>query len=218
MTVPEPAVKEGEMARRVGAVRQRRVGAGGTDVRIVAAAKGAPSSSIDAAVQAGVVDIGASYAQELLAVAPVVTESPRWHFIGRLQTNKVRQVAALVVLWQSVDRARLVDEVARQAPGAPVLIQVDVTGDPAKGGCPPESVPELVARAVQAGLAVRGLMAGPPDAGSGPGPFRLVSRLADELGLVERCMGMTDDLELAVAEGSTMVRVGRGLFGPRAAG
>jgi hypothetical protein len=215
MTAPEPAVTEEDVPGRIAAVRQRLAAAGGPDVRIVAAAKGAAPSLIDAAVRAGVVDIGASYAQELLAAAGSVQEAPRWHFIGRLQANKVRQVARLVELWQSIDRPRLVDEVARHAPGAAVLIQVDVTGDPAKGGCPPASVAELVGRAHGAGLDVQGLMAGPPTPGSGPAPFRLVTRLADDLGLTERCMGMTDDLELAVGEGSTMVRVGRGLFGPR---
>jgi uncharacterized pyridoxal phosphate-containing UPF0001 family protein len=200
------------IAGRVDALRVRLLAAGALDVRILAAAKGAAPALIDAAVEAGVVDIGASYAQELLTTSAAVRIRPRWHFIGRLQTNKVRHVAAIVDLWQSVDRPRLVDEIARRAPGAHVLIQVDVTGDPARGGCAPGAVPDLVVRATTAGLVVDGLMAGPTIVGSGRAPFRLVSRLADDLGLRERSMGMTDDLEDAVAEGATMVRVGRALF------
>jgi uncharacterized pyridoxal phosphate-containing UPF0001 family protein len=203
------------VAGRVEAVRARLAAAGRPGVRIVAAAKGASPALVDAVVEAGVVDVGASYAQELVVTAAALRRQPRWHFIGRLQTNKVRLVADLVGLWQSVDRSRLADEVARRAPGAHVLVQVDVTGDPARGGCPPESVPGLVARARRAGLVVEGLMAGPPLVGSGRAPFRLVRELADRLDLRERCMGMSGDLEDALAEGSTMVRVGTALFGPR---
>ncbi len=215
---PPPA---SAIAARVEAVR-RRIAAASPDAaarpaRIVAAAKGASPALVDAAVAAGVVDIGESYGQELLAKAAAVRSHPRWHFIGRLQTNKVRQIASLVDLWQSVDRARLVDEIAARAPGARVLVQVDVTGDPDRGGCPPAQVAELVRHARAAGLVVDGLMAGPTVVGSGREPFRAVCRLADDLGLLERCMGMSDDLEDAVAEGSTMVRVGRALFGPRPA-
>jgi uncharacterized pyridoxal phosphate-containing UPF0001 family protein len=205
-------VKAAEVAGRVAAVRARLHAAGGDRVRLVAAAKGASPALLDAAVAAGVADVGMSTAQWLLAAAAGMRTTPRWHFIGRLQTNKVKVIAHLVDLWQSVDRPRLVDEIARRAPGAHVLVQVDVTGDPAKGGCRPADVPALVARAVGAGLVVEGLMAGPTIVGAGRTPFRLVARLADELGLPERCMGMTDDLEDAVAEGATMVRVGRALF------
>lgn len=199
------------------AVRARIAGAGGEGrVRLVAVTKGFGPEVVAAAVAAGVEDVGESYAQELVAKAAEV-DAPRWHFVGRLQANKVRALAGTVDLWQSVDRPRLVDEVARRAPGARVLVQVDVTGEPSKGGCPPAEVPALVERAASAGLAPRGLMAvgplGPPEAAR-PG-FRVLVRLADELGLEERSIGMSGDLEVAVEEGATMVRVGTALFGPR---
>jgi len=205
------------VAERVAAVRARIADAGGEGrVTLVAVTKGFGPEVVAAAIAAGVDDVGESYAQELVAKAAVV-DVPRWHFVGRLQANKVRALAGTVALWQSVDRARLVDEVARRAPGAQVLVQVDVSGEPSKGGCPPEQVPALVERAAAAGLEPAGLMAVGPQGGpeaARPG-FRALVRLADRLGLAERSMGMSGDLEVAVQEGATMVRVGTALFGPR---
>ena len=140
------------------------------------------------------------------------------HFIGQLQTNKVRQLAGLVDVWESVDRPRLVAELARRAPGARVLVQVDTTGEEGKGGCPIADVPALVRTATDAGLAVAGLMTvGPTEGGpeaARPG-FRAVRALVDELGLTTCSMGMTADLDVALEEGSTEIRVGTALFGPR---
>jgi PLP dependent protein len=204
------------VAERVAAVRARIAGAGGEGVTLVAVSKGFGPEAVAAAVAAGVEDVGESYAQELVAKAAVVAP-PRWHFVGRLQANKVRALAGTVDLWQSVDRPRPVDERARRAPGATVLVQVDVTGEPSKGGCPPADVPALVERAADAGLEPRGLMAvgplGPPEEAR-PG-YRALVGLADRLGLAERSIGMSGDLEVAVQEGATMVRVGTALFGPR---
>jgi len=203
-------------------VRARIATAGGDSerVRILAVTKGHTSDAIRAALAAGLVDIGENYAQELLGKAGEIgDEVPRWHFIGQLQRNKVRQIAHLVHVWQSVDRLRLGEEIGKRSPGASVLVEVNLTDDPARGGTRPGLVPGLVDGLRDLGLHVAGLMAvgrtGPPDevrAG-----FRQVRELADELGLPERSMGMSDDLELAVHEGSTMVRVGSALFGPRTA-
>jgi PLP dependent protein len=210
------------VAARVSAVRDRVAAAGGDPrrVRLVAVTKGFGPDAVTAAVAAGVDDVGESYAQELAGKAAALAgrpHPPRWHFVGRLQSNKVRLVAGLVACWHSVDRASLGEELARRAPGARVLVQVNVTGEAQKGGCPPEDAPGLVGQLSGAGLVVAGLMAvgpqGPPE-GARAG-FRRLRRLADELGLEERSMGMSDDLEVAVSEGATMVRVGRSLFGPR---
>ena len=140
------------------------------------------------------------------------------HFIGRLQSNKVRQLAGLVDVWETIDRPSLVAEVARRAPGATILVQVDPTGEPGKGGCEPGAVEGLVTAARAAGLVVDGLMTvgptvGGPDAVR-PG-FRTTRRLAEQLGLATCSMGMTDDLEVAIEEGATRVRLGTALFGPR---
>jgi pyridoxal phosphate enzyme (YggS family) len=186
-------------------------------VRLLAVTKGHGVEAVEAAVAAGVLDVGESYAQELLGKADVVEAPVRWHFIGGLQRNKVRSIAPFVRLWQSVDRLSLAGEIARHAPGAAVLVQVNVSGQEHQGGCPPERLAAVVDGCTDLGLDVRGLMAIGPQ---GPeaevrSAFRRVRDLADRLGLPERSMGMTGDLEAAVAEGSTLVRIGTALFGPR---
>jgi hypothetical protein len=207
------------VVERLAAVRARIAHAGGRDVRIVAVTKGFGADAIDAAVAAGCRDIGESYAQELAAKRPEVHgPAPVIHFIGHLQTNKVKQLAPLVDVWQSVDRPAVVEALARHGrPGARVLVQVNIAGAEHQGGCAPTDAPGLVRAAGQAGLEVLGLMAigrpGPPEL-TRPG-FRHLRHLADDLGLTECSMGMSDDLEVAVEEGSTMVRVGTALFGTR---
>jgi PLP dependent protein len=163
--------------------------------------------------------IGENYAQELLEKRAVADDGGLTiHFIGRLQSNKVRLVADAVAVWETVDRPALVDEIARRAPRATVLIQVNATGEPNKGGCPPDDIRALLEWARSAGLAVDGLMTvGPTEGGAEaarPG-FRVVRALVDELGLATCSMGMTDDLEVAVEEGTTRLRLGTALFGPR---
>lgn len=190
------------------------------DVRIVCVTKGHPPSVAAAAVEAGFVDLGENYAQELRDKAPQIAaagSAPRWHFIGRLQTNKVRTVAELVHLWQSVDRASLAEQIARRAPGASVLVQVDLAGIEGRGGCRPEEVTDLVHRCTAVGLDVRGLMgvAPPGDPETSRTGFRLLDRAASDLGLVERSIGMSADLDVAVEEGATIVRVGSALLGAR---
>jgi len=219
---------------RLVVLRQRIVSAGGdpSAVTVLAVTKGHPPPVVDLARAAGLVELGENYAQELLAKARWWAEQqalgpagadetgaapPLWHFIGHLQRNKVRQLAAVVGVWQSVDRPELVGEIARRAPGARVLIQVNATGEPQKAGCTPAETPRLVGDARDAGLTVVGLMTvGPTDDAVDPRPgFETVRALVDRLGLTICSMGMTDDLEVAVQAGSTMVRVGTALFGPR---
>jgi uncharacterized pyridoxal phosphate-containing UPF0001 family protein len=181
--------------------------------------KGFGSEAVAAAVAAGCRAIGENYAQEVVVKAPAARAAGvAVHFIGQLQTNKVRQLAGLVDVWESVDRARLVAELARRAPGAQVLVQVDTTGEQGKGGCPIADVASLVRVATDAGLAVAGLMTvGPTEGGpeaARPG-FRAVRKLVDELGLTICSMGMTADLDVALEEGTTEIRLGTALFGPR---
>lgn len=209
-----------DVIAKVAEVRARIASAGGDPDRVtlVAVTKGFGADACRAALDAGVVDLGESYAQDAVAkIAEVDDDRARWHFIGRLQTNKVRSLAGVISLWQSVDRDALVDEIARRAPGARILIQVNISDEAQKGGCRPDGAGALVARAAGAGLTAAGLMGvgpvGPP--GAARPAFRLLASLADDLGLAERSMGMTGDLEVAIEEGSTMVRVGSGLFGPR---
>jgi PLP dependent protein len=215
------------LAERLAEVRARIAATGRApdDIVVVAVTKGFGAEAVEAAGAIGLDDVGENYAQELGQKRQAAGgDGRRWHFLGRVQRNKVKSIAGVVHLWQGVDRVAAGEEIARRAPGARVLVQVRIDGIDGNGeasagrnGCAPDDVPDLVERLDGLGLDVRGLMAvGPAGAPELARPgFRKVSALADRLGLVERSMGMTDDLGVAVEEGSTMVRVGRGLFGAR---
>jgi pyridoxal phosphate enzyme (YggS family) len=217
------------IARALADVRERIAAAArgaGRDpdaVRLVAATKTVPADRVAEAVALGVVDLGENRAQELLAKAealeahaPSLTGALCWHFLGRLQRNKVRTLASRVTWWQSVDREPLGVAIARHAPGAQVLVEVNVAGEPQKGGCAPGDAARLADALRALGLRVEGLMTIPP-AGDDPRPwFAALRDLAGEVGVHELSMGMTDDFEAAVAEGATMVRIGRAIFGARA--
>jgi PLP dependent protein len=210
-----------DVAERLAAVRERIAAAGRPpdEVVVVAVTKGFGADAVEAASAAGIDDVGENYAQELADKCRELrpTDHRRWHFLGRVQRNKVRVIAGAVHLWQGIDRVAAGEEIAKRAPGARVLVQVRIDGREDRNGCDPDDVPALVERLGGMGLDVRGLMAvgpaGPPELAR-PG-FRQVAALADRLGLAERSMGMSEDLDVAVEEGSTMVRVGRGLFGAR---
>jgi PLP dependent protein len=190
-------------------------------VEVVAVTKGFGPEAIEAALAVGCGAIGENYAQELVSKRPTIDaarDDLDVHFIGRLQSNKVRSLAGLVDRYDSVDRVSLVTEIARRDPGARMLVQVDTTGATGKGGCSPDEVPALVHAAIEAGLVVEGAMTvGPTEGGADaalPG-FRTVRALVDELGLEVCSMGMSGDLEAAVAAGTTEVRLGTALFGER---
>lgn len=210
-----------DLRRRIALVERRW----SHDVDVMFVTKGFPGAALGLAADLGATTVGENYAQELAGKAAVLDElgrqgrRPRVAFIGRLQSNKVRLIAGLVDVWSSVDRASLVTEIARRAPGARVLIQVNATGEEHKGGCRPDDTATLVETAQNAGLAVRGLMTvGPTDRPPEDARpvFDIVRGLVDELGLEECSMGMSADLEVAVSSGSTQVRVGTAVFGQRA--
>ncbi len=211
-----------DVAARVDAVRGRiaaaaaRAGREPDAVTLVAATKLVAPDRIAAALRAGVGDVGENRAQELLAKAPALAAlTPRWHFLGPLQRNKVKALAAWVTCWQSVDRLALGETLARHAPGARVLVEVNLADEPQKTGCAPRDTTPLVDALRGIGLAVVGLMAVPPH-GEDPRPwFARLRALAAAAAVPELSMGMTDDYEVAVEEGATLVRVGRALFGER---
>ena len=220
---PGPApVDPAAVADRLAEVRERIASAGGNRVAVVAVTKSFPPEAVAAAVAAGADAIGENYAQELDAKAAAVAEAAEAgcpvHFIGQLQSNKVKTVARHVGVIQSVDRPSLILEIARRAPGLEVMIQVSPADEPGKGGCDPAGVPALVETAREAGLGVLGLMCVAPTVGgvSAAAPhFAMTRSLVDHLGLEHCSMGMSADLEIAVGEGSTMVRIGSALFGSR---
>jgi len=206
------------VAERVAEIRRRIAELTDRRVALVAVTKANSGAAWDLAAAAGCDAIAENYAQELAAKAGEVRAPLPVHFIGRIQSNKVRSVSGLVDVWQSVDRASVAGEIARRAPSATVFVQVNLAGEATKGGCAPAEVEQLVAAMRAMGLVVAGAMTVGPTDPSVPArraAFRALTSIADDLGLAERSMGMSDDFEDAVAEGSTMVRVGSALFGPR---
>ena len=220
------------VAERIKDLEEKLAVASGGRTQLLPVTKAFGSDAVRAVLATGRRAVGENYAQEMLAKAAdlaaenvllplVAPEATRpivdWHMIGRIQRNKVRQLGGLVSLWQTVDRPSLVDELIRRVPGARILVQVDPVGSPDKGGCPPGEVADLVRRASDGGLTVDGLMTVGVlgDRKVTANCFAIVTRLADDLGLRERSMGMTDDVDLAIEHGSTMVRVGRAVFGER---
>jgi hypothetical protein len=165
--------------------------------------------------------VGENYANELLAKLAGITPRPAIHFIGRLQSNKIRRLATTVDVWESVDRASLLDEIAGRQPGATVLIQVNSTGEANKGGCPVGEVEVLAEHAKSLNLDLDGVMTvGPTDGDPAAArrAFERTRRIAEELVLPTCSMGMTGDLDIALDEGTTRVRIGTALFGSRRPG
>ena len=193
---------------------------GGDKVQIIAVTKTFPANAVNAVVAAGCSLIGENYAQDLLEKWPKVdvNHRPKVHFIGRLQSNKVRSLCQVVDVWQSVDRRSVLDEIAHRAPSAQVMLQVNAAGESDKGGCAMSEIESLYERCIAQGLTVTGLMTVGPTSGeivATRQAFEVTARCAQALGLREVSMGMTGDLELAIDCGSTMVRIGSAIFGDR---
>jgi pyridoxal phosphate enzyme (YggS family) len=220
-----------EVRARVALAREAIAHAGGDPgrIRIVAVTKGFGPEQVAAAFAAGLRDFGENYADELLAKWPAVGGAATWHFLGAVQRNKVARLARFVDCWQSVTRvvegeaiSRHRSRVSALAGGealrpASVLVEVDTTGLAGRRGCDLEQAPGIVRALLDGGCRVDGLMTVAPagDAGRARAAFDRVARLGEELGLAELSMGMSGDLEQAVAAGATMVRLGTALFGPR---
>jgi hypothetical protein len=220
-----------DIAGRLEAVRERiagaahRAGRDPSEIRLLAVSKFQPMTAIRAAVAAGQLDFGENRAQELDAKLADAPAGVRWHFIGRLQRNKVKQIVGGVELIHSVDRARLAEAIATQARARnlhqQVLVQVNIAGEARKGGCAPGAVPVLLERIGELdGVSAVGLMTMPPLDADAAAMFErlraLRARLASDFPqLTELSMGMSADLEAAVAHGATIVRIGTAVFGAR---
>lgn len=219
-----------DLSQRLESVRERvaaaaaRAGREPSAITLVAVSKGFPAAVVEAARQAGQLDFGENRVQELTAKADAVP-GVRWHFIGRLQRNKARDAAGLATLVHSVDRPHLAqaldDQAQRTGRLQRVLVQVNAGDDPAKAGCSVADAAGFVTqvRALD-GLACEGLMTIPAQ-GVDPRPaFCRLRALRDDLQqrypeVRHLSMGMTNDFEVAVEEGATIVRLGEALFGPR---
>ena len=208
------------------AAAARAAGRQPESVRLLAVSKKMPADDVRAAIAAGQRAFGENYAQELRDKAVLLAADavpPEWHFIGPLQGNKVKYVAGKVALVHSIDSAALLD--AFEARGAPqaCLVQVNVAAEASKKGVGPADLPALLDRfAAATNLRCEGLMLIPPR-GDGRPHFAALRALRDREATVTRpnvdlrelSMGMTEDLEVAIAEGATIVRVGTAIFGPR---
>lgn len=204
----------------------RDAGRGADEIRILAVSKRHPAAAIEAAFQAGQSSFGENYVQEARAKIAALDSLPiGWHFIGRLQANKSREVAERFQWVHTLDRTRIARRLNDQRPyGAPplnVCIQVNQAGEPGKGGVGPDDVEDLARQIGQyPRLRLRGLMTLPPATADAARFFAELRSLRDRLHVLgipmdTLSMGMSADLEQAVAAGSTIVRVGTAIFGPR---
>ena len=205
------------------AVRERieRAGRDPKEVAIVAVTKGFGAETCLQALEAGLHMLGENRVQEALGKMDAVPDA-EWHLIGHLQSNKARQAAGRFALIQSVDSVRLAEGIARLAPLQPVLVEVNVAREPQKSGADPAEALEVITAAAGM-LDLQGIMGMGPSEGDPAEAFIELRELRDEaeqrLGtkLPILSMGMSGDFEAAVAAGSTMLRLGQVLFGPRPA-
>ncbi len=190
------------------------------EVAIVAVTKGFGVEACREALAAGLLMLGENRVQEALTKMEAVSDA-KWHLIGHLQTNKVKQAAGRFELIQTVDSARLAEAIARHTPTQAVLVEVNIAREPQRSGVSPEDAVELVATASKL-LDVQGVMGMGPAEGDPAAAFQELRRLRDEaeqrIGkpLPVLSMGMSGDFQAALAAGSTMLRLGQALFGPRA--
>ncbi len=206
---------------RLAGVRARiaATGANPDEVAIVAVTKGFGVEECREALAAGLPMLGENRVQEALSKMDAVTGA-EWHLIGHLQTNKVKHAAGRFALIQAVDSVRLAEAIARHTPAQAVLVEVNVAREPQKHGIDPETAQEAIS-AVASLLPLRGLMAMGSLEGDPSPAFRELKQIRDEAeqrlgkGLPVLSMGMSGDFEAAVMAGSTMVRLGHALFGPR---
>jgi pyridoxal phosphate enzyme (YggS family) len=217
-----------ERIARAAAVAGREPGS----ICLLAVSKQQPVERVQAAYAAGQRDFGENYTQEAVAKVDALAglTEIRWHFIGQLQGNKTREVAERFAWVHTVDRERIAARLHAQrphhAPPLEVLIQVRLEDEPGKGGVPPDQVAALATViGTLTRLRLRGLMCIPPptpDTAAQRAAFRQLRELLERLNaagfqLDTLSMGMSDDLEAAILEGATIVRVGTAIFGPRPA-
>jgi pyridoxal phosphate enzyme (YggS family) len=227
-----------DFSQRLSRVRERieaacaRSGRGPGSVLLVAVTKGFGTGAVTEAIRLGLTDFGENRVQEAETKIRAVLPRPRWHLVGHLQTNKARRAAELFDEVQSVDSARLAGELSRQAErtGRPIpcLLEVNTSGEATKSGVPPEEARSLLVECGRLpGLRPHGLMTIGPLGGGPEGArtaFRALRGIRDSAVLegllpqgADLSMGMSDDFEIGIEEGATIVRVGTAIFGPRPA-
>ena len=223
----------GNIADNLAAVRERiamsamRSGRVAEDIILIAVTKMTDASRIREAVTAGVTDVGENYVQEAEAKRREIDPGIRWHFIGHLQRNKVKQAVRIFSTIQSVDSLPLAEEIGRRASALggemDILIEVNLSGEASRFGVIPEETLQFAEKiAVVPGVRLRGFMGMAPFVANPEATrpyFIRLKELWDKLPKEQRqwlSMGMTNDFEVAIEEGSNMVRIGTAIFGARA--
>jgi pyridoxal phosphate enzyme (YggS family) len=206
------------------AAAAERVGRDLSAIRLVAVSKAKSVTDIEKIYSLGHRDFGENRAQEMVEKAAVLPDDIRWHFVGGLQTNKARAIRPITHLLHSMDRESLGEAWAKGSGlPPPVLLQVNTGKESQTFGADPERAGQILDRVTGLGIEVLGLMAIPPysdDPEEQRPHFAMLRTMRDELSsshpsLTELSMGMTDDFEVAIEEGSTVIRVGRAIFGER---
>jgi pyridoxal phosphate enzyme (YggS family) len=229
--LPERLAEVRDRMEKAASAAGRRV----DSITLLGITKGQPAAALHAAARAGITDVGESYLQEALdkmaAVEEIRAGEPQltWHFVGRLQSNKTRPVAERFAWVHAVDRLKIAQRLAEQrpyyAPPLNVCLQVNVAGEDSKGGVGFAELPALAsAVAALPRLKLRGLMCLPPEEDDPARQRHWFAKVREALeqlntaglGLDTLSMGMSGDLEAAIEEGATLIRVGTALFGPRA--
>lgn len=222
-----------EIRERVQAIERRitaacdRAGRAWQEVALIAVSKTFPAEAVDAAIEAGIREVGENRVQEAREKIPAVLRPARWHLIGHLQSNKAKDAVALFDVVQTLDSAPLADRLARLAAEASkpleVLIQVNVGGEEQKSGVEPDAVERLASHVSRLPeLRLTGVMTVPPflEPEEVRPYFQRLRGIRDTLrerydSCRELSMGMSDDFEVAIEEGATMIRIGRAIFGGR---
>jgi pyridoxal phosphate enzyme (YggS family) len=236
----EPPLPMSDLTARLESVRARvrsaalAAGRAPDSVRLLAVSKTFPAADIAALARLGQHDFGESYLQEAVPkIGALADLGLRWHFIGPIQSNKTREIAAHFDWVHGIDRIKIAERLSAQRPEErgplQVCVQVNISGEVSKSGCAPDEAPGLCAAVCAIpGLRLRGLMAIPapsPEAGGARAPYARLRDLFDSIKSAAQhpsmadfdtlSAGMSDDLEAAIAEGSTLVRIGSALFGER---
>jgi PLP dependent protein len=221
LTPDEIRSNHATVVARIAAACQR-AGRRSDEVTLVAVTKTFPADAVTAAIAAGATDIGENRVQEARDKKPLAQGSARWHLIGHLQSNKAKDAVRTFDVIQTIDSVSLAEKVAKAATAEgkriDVLLEVNIGREPQKAGADPGEL-ETLARDVARidGIRLTGLMTIPPvgEEAATRAYFRELRSLRDGIGLKDLSMGMTDDFEIAIEEGATIVRVGRAIFGSR---
>jgi len=201
----------------------QRAGRSPGEITIVAVTKGVAPQAIEVALEAGIRHIGENRVQEArekMTHLSSLALRPTWHMVGHLQSNKIKTAAEIFDIIHSIDSLRLAEAVSERAQNSlPVLLQVNISGEGTKSGFSVAELPKALEEIARLpGIEVKGLMTIAPmvkDPEEVRHIFRRLRELRDSLGLEHLSMGMSDDFEVAVEEGATMVRIGRAIFGER---